>query len=439
MTAPATQTDAQGRAYQFVSWSNGGAATQQYVVQSAPDDVRITAVYQPVAQVNITSVPPGIPIQIDGNTCSAPCSVQRDVGARLNIVAPEISPIGEGSRLVFQGWSDSVASSRPLLASTGDPISIEARYQLQHRLLTGADPADAVVWSMAPAAADGYYNAQSVVAVTAQEKDGFHFLGWNGDASGYTRPLAVTMNSPKTILVMVDPVPFVDKGGVKNGAGDTPEQIVAPGSIISIVGVNLAAGEERGPLAPLKQTLAGVTIRSAGMLLPLFYVSPTQINAQLPFEIREGEQTMAVSVPGKSDLNVTFTAGRNAPGLFANTVADTAYAVATHSDGTAITVDSPAAAGETITLQGTGFGPYRVTAPSGFALPADPNFQLVDTVTVIAGDSELPTSYAGAAAQKVGVNAVTVKLPETLAAGSNLPVKVRINGHESNLVILPMK
>ena len=439
VTAPATQTDAQGNVYRFVSWSNGGTSSQQYTVEGAPDDVRITATYQPVAQVNITSVPPGITIQVDDTTCNTPCSLQRDAGTKLNIGAPVSVAAGEGSRLVFQNWSDNPSATRALLASTGRAVSIEARYQLQHQLTTAANPADGVKLTVDPQSPDGFYNAQSVVAIGAEERSGYRFLGWTGDAGGVIRPLAVTMNSPKTIVVVLDPVPFIDKGGVKNGVGDTPELIVAPGSVVSVVGVNLAAAEERGPLSPLRQSLGGVTVRASGILMPLFYVSPTQINAQLPFEISEGDQTLTVNVPGKPDISVVFTVARNAPGLFATPLGDTPYATALHADGSAVTVDNPAAKGEIITLHGTGFGPYLGNAPDGFALPADPNFALLDPVTVVAGDTELKTIYAGAAAQKVGVQAVSFQITDDLPEGVNMPVKVRVNGHESNVVILPMK
>ena len=439
VTAPATQTDDQGRSYRFVSWSNGGAASQQYTVEAAPDDVRITATYQPVAEVNITSVPPGITIQVDNTTCSTPCVLPRDVGTRLNIVAPPLVAAGDASRLVFQSWSDNPAASRTLLANTATPVNIEARYQLQHLLTTAADPADGIRLTVSPASNDGFYNAQSVVSIGADEKPGFRFLGWSGDAGGVFRPLALTMNAPKTIVVMLDPVPFIDKGGVKNGVGDTPEPIVAPGSIISVVGVNLAAGEERGPLNPLRQSLAGITVRASGLLMPLFYVSPNQINAQLPFEIGEGDQTLTVNVPGKPDIAVTFTVARNAPGLFTTPLGDTPYATATHADGTPVSIDSPVAKGEIITLHGTGFGPYKGNAPDGFGLPADPNFTLLDAVTVVAGDTELQPTYAGTAAQKVGVNAVSFLITDDLPSGGNMPVKVRVNGHESNVVVLPMK
>jgi uncharacterized protein (TIGR03437 family) len=239
---------------------------------------------------------------------------------------------------------------------------------------------------------------------------------------------------------MLDPVPFVDKGGFKNGAGDTPEQIVAPGSVVSVVGINLAPVEEHSPASPLKQSLAGgVSVRAAGMLMPLFYVSPTQINAQLPFEVAEGPQSVTLSVPGKPDMKVDFAVSRNAPGLFNTQASDVGYAMASHADGSPVTVDSPAAQGETITLFGTGFGPYLSNAPDGFALPADGSFLLADPLTLVVGDNEVPTIYAGAADRQVGVNAVSFTIDNTMPQGTNVPVKVRINGHVSNTVILPLK
>jgi uncharacterized protein (TIGR03437 family) len=438
VSAPPTQTDSQGTLYKFVSWSNGGSADQTYTVANAPDDVRITATYQPVAQVNISSVPPGIVLQADGSSCTTPCTLQRDVGVKLSLNAPAMAPAGDGARLLFQGWADSSSPARSVV-TTANPMQFNLTYQLQYQLSTAADPANAVLWTISPASNDGFYNAQSVVILDAREQPGFRFLGWNGDASGITRPVGVSMTAPKTVTVMVDPVPFVDKGGVKNGAGDTPEPIVAPGSVVSVVGINLAPGEEHGPASPLKQSLAGVSVRASGMLMPLFYVSPNQINAQLPFEVSEGPQSLTLSVPGKPDLKVDFTVSRNAPGLFNTQAGDVAYAMASHADGSPVTLDSPAAQGETITLFGTGLGPYLSNTPDGFALPADGSFLLADPLTLVVGDNEVPTLYAGAANQQVGVNAVRFTIDNTMPQGTNVPVKVKINGHVSNTVLLPLK
>jgi uncharacterized protein (TIGR03437 family) len=438
VSAPLTETDAQGHLYKFISWSNGAPASLQYTVPDAPDDIRITANYQPVAQVSVSSVPAGITLQVDGTSCTTPCSLQRDVGVQMNVAAPGMVPAGDTSRLVFQGWTDSSALARTLTTSL-NPISLTATYQMQHQLSVSADPADAVEFSITPASADGFYDAQSPVLVSADTHPGYQFVSWSGDASGIFRPLTVVMNSPKNISVVLNPVPFVDRGGVRNAAGDTPEATVAPGSVISIVGVNLAPYEEKGPDAPLKQTLAGVTARAAGMLMPLFFVTPGEVRAQLPYEAREGDQILTLSVAGKPDVKVVFTVARNAPGLFSNPLGDIAYALAAHADGSAVTPDSPAAKGETITIYGTGFGPYAAAGLDGFALPQDGSYALTDTVDVLAGDADLQPVYAGAAANKVGVSAISFTITGDLPAGTNAPLKVRINGHDSNTVILPLQ
>jgi uncharacterized protein (TIGR03437 family) len=400
--------------------------------------VRITATYQAVAQVNISSVPPGIAVEVDGSNCTTPCAIQRDVGSKVSVSVPPMVPVSDGSRLAFQAWADSSAPARSLVASA-DPVTLNATYQMQYQLTAGANPADGVQWNVTPATGDGFYNAQSVVALSAAAKDGFRFLGWSGDATGVIQPLAVTMTAPKTVTAMLDPVPFVPQGGVKNAAGDTPEAIVAPGSVVSVAGVNLAPGRETGPAAPLKQTLSGVTLRSSGLLMPLFFVTPEQINAQLPFEIGEGPQTLTVSVPGKPDVTANFTVARNAPGLFANVVAETAYVLASHADGSAVTPDSPAVKGESITVYGTGFGPYAGTAMDGFILPPGPSLLLVDPVDILVGGAAIQPDYAGVAAQKVGVHAITFTVGDSLPGGTNVPLKVRVNGHESNTVMLPLQ
>lgn len=438
VSAPATQTDAQGHTYRFVSWSNGGTASQQYTVAAAPGDVRLTATYAPIAQVTLNSVPTGVALQVDGASCATPCTLQRDVGAQVNVTAPPMVPSGDGSRLVFQGWADSSNPTRTL-TTTLDAMSLNAAYQMQYQLATVADPATGVVWSISPATADNFYNAKSVVSVSAAVNPGYQFLNWSGDATGATQPLAVMMSSPKLISVVLNPVPFIDPNGVKNAAGDTPEAIVAPGSVVSITGVNFAADQVMGPAAPLKQSIGGVTAHASGLLMPLFFISPTQVNAQLPFEIWEGQQTLTLSVQGKPDVNVVFTVARNAPGLFTNPAGGTAYVMASHADGTPVTADSPAAPGETVTVFGTGFGPYSGTAPDGFSLSLAPNWVLVDPVDVLLGSDDLQPTYAGTADQKVGVNAVSFVVPNDLTPGTNAPLQIKINGHLSNMAVLPLR
>ena len=79
-------------------------------------------------------------------------------------MAPGMNQIDEGTRLVFQGWSDAAGAERNLTASA-DPVALVATYQWHYRLSTAADPPEGAQWHIEPGSADGFYEAQAVVGV----------------------------------------------------------------------------------------------------------------------------------------------------------------------------------------------------------------------------------------------------------------------------------
>ena len=438
VAAPLQQVDSRGRKYKFVSWSQGGDPVQDITVIAAPDDVRYTATYAPVAQISVASVPPGLRVQVDGSDCTTPCALDRDVGVAMRVLAPTVSPMGEGSRLIFQGWTDGASPDRTFTTGA-DPQVLTARYQWQYRLTVVADPAEGIDWTAQPDSPDGFYDALTTVTLAATPRPGFRFLSWAGDVNATTRAASLLISSPKVVTAQLDRVPFTPPGALRNAAGLTPEDIVAAGSAASIHGVNLAPVAETGPASPLKQTLANVTVRLADRLLPLFFVSPDQINLQLPSDLGEGSKTLIVRWEGKPEVKVDFTVARNAPGLFTSPIDDTPFGAILHADGKPVTPDSPARKGETVTLLGTGFGPLLGLVPDGFALPEGPSFMLADAVEIVAGDAVLKPVYAGVAAGRVGLQAVRVVIGDGLPQSTNVEVKVRVNGHESNTVLLPLE
>src|ERR1035441_4372915 len=68
LEAPAQQTDAQGRVWQFSSWSNGGAATQDIIVppDAEVNGMRLTVTYTGLTKLTVTSSLPGLSVQLDG-------------------------------------------------------------------------------------------------------------------------------------------------------------------------------------------------------------------------------------------------------------------------------------------------------------------------------------------------------------------------------------
>jgi uncharacterized protein (TIGR03437 family) len=426
--APAQQTDSQGRVWQFSSWSNGGDRVQQYVVPAGDQGatVRLTATYAPMGHVTVTSAVAGLVVKIDGAECATPCDVVRPVGATLRLAAPASLPLGDGSRADFDGWPGSGSFApewSPTL--TANPVALRLTYHTMNRLQTSSDPAGEVAWRFDPASPDGYYDASATVVVTAVAQPGFRFRAWAGDAGGSAPAASVAMNAPRLVEAILDRIPYIAPAGVANAAGGPPDSGVAPGSIVSIFGASFTSGTTAAPDGSAAQALGCVTVRSGGRLLPLFFVSPSQINFQLPDDTPIGEQQLVVSCQGLPDVGATFQVAPNAPGLFADAIV--------HQDGTAVTGDSPARAGEVLTVYGTGFGPAAAPRPFGFPLPAESAIR--DTVSVQAGDAVVVPEKAYAVAGRIGVDAAQFRIPDN--ASGPMQVRVTVNGKVSNPLTAP--
>jgi uncharacterized protein (TIGR03437 family) len=172
-------------------------------------------------------------------------------------------------------------------------------------------------------------------------------------------------------------------------------------------------------------------------LLPLFFVSPGQISAQLPVDLPEGPAALAVRWGNRPELRGDFTVMRNAPGLFHKDIEDRPYAVAVHEDGSLVTADAPARRGERVTVYGTGFGPTDPQRPLGFAVPAMPAYSLIDRPMVRIGDIPVSAEAAFAAPGRVGVDAVQFRVPETASGPASIVLSS--GGQDSNPVLLAVE
>ncbi len=158
---------------------------------------------------------------------------------------------------------------------------------------------------------------------------------------------------------------------------------VAPGTWMEIYGTNLANvlshtwGSEdfHGNAAP--STLAGTTVTIGGQPAYVDYVSPTQVNAQVPSNIATGPQPVVVMTPGGNSLPYSITVNATEPGLLAPAVFNLPagqYAAALFPDGVTFALppgsiagvpSARAKPGDTLVLYGVGFGPVTPDSPAG--------------------------------------------------------------------------
>lgn len=135
-------------------------------------------------------------------------------------------------------------------------------------------------------------------------------------------------------------------GGTLSGGKDTAK--VAPGTLVSIIGENLADVVATASLQgnDLPHTLGGVEVYVDGLSAPLLYVSPTQINTQLPFEVNEASSVSLWVRKQDANGNVRVTNAIGVPvvpqnpGIFAFEGSDPREAVAFHGSSSAVGVVS---------------------------------------------------------------------------------------------------
>jgi uncharacterized protein (TIGR03437 family) len=439
ISAAATQSDPKGRKWQFMRWSDKGDATHTLTVPVGSQGLSAAATYQVLGQVQVTSNPPGLNLTVNGATCTTPCTYDKSSGSTLTVTAPTSIPSTTVSRYDLDSLTGASGNSATV-TFTSDVQVITASYHASYMLVTSSNPAKGANFKFSPASPDSFFADGTQVTVTAVANGGYKFARWNGDLTGSSSPGYVTMSAPHQVTAVLTVVPFISPAGVKNAAGDTPDGSVAPGSIVSIYGNNLAAALLIGPVSPLAQTIGDVTVTVNDRILPLMFVSPGQINAQMFSDLADGNYTLIAHRTGQADVTGQFTVHRDAPALFTQLNPDgTSQVVALHADGSAVTVDSPAQSGETITVFGTGFGPYDQPTVDGFAISSIGVWNVVDPVSVLVGAQVVQPNSAIGAAGLVGITVVQVTLPSGMPPSAPLDLSVTVNGKPSAAARLPIQ
>lgn len=174
--------------------------------------------------------------------------------------------------------------------------------------------------------------------------------------NGNNIALATTTNSSATITAAAS-------SGFLTGGGSSG--IVAPGAVLRYRGTNLADTTASAPpstVLPLPFELAGVQLYIDGMRAPLFFVSPTEIRAQLPFAVTGADSVSSWVRTKHADGTVTVTTAVNIqveeqnPGIFADPTPgaqEPRAVIATHGSSFAtgtVSVDGSIQAGDVGTI-----------------------------------------------------------------------------------------
>ena len=233
--------------------------------------------------------------------------------------------------------------------------------------------------------------------------------------------------------------PQISPGGIVNAA--SYKSPLARCGIATVFGTNLADTPAWAALLPLTTMLGGAQVVVNGVAAPLFYVSPLQINFQVPCEAPlNGAVGVYVTNGGGMSSAQSATIAPYAPGVF--TYARTATAVdpvIVHLDNSLVTPDKPANPGEILTVYATGVGNLNHVPVTGAVSPLSPLSQAVALPTVTVGGAAASVSFAGLTPGSVGLVQINIQLPSTYPAGSSLPLVVSFAGTAAPAVNLAVQ
>jgi uncharacterized protein (TIGR03437 family) len=233
---------------------------------------------------------------------------------------------------------------------------------------------------------------------------------------------------------------IADKGIISAGAFGAFTS-AAPGSWIEIYGTNLAADSRLwsgadfiGVNAPT--SLDGTKVTVGGQYAFVSYVSPTQVNVQVPSNVGTGSQPIIVSTAAGASAPYTSTVNPQQPGLLAPNsfiIGGKQYIAAFFQDGAfalppgaiAGVSSRRAQPGDILTLWGIGFGSVTPNTPAG---------QLVQQLNTLAaplhllfGQTEAALQYDGLEPNAVGLYQFNVVVPN-VAASDTVPLTFTLGG-----------
>jgi uncharacterized protein (TIGR03437 family) len=361
---------------------------------------------------------------------AAPGTAEGAYAGALNVFGSSISNDNKQVPVNVQVTSQPIAAALPSslffkISNTGTPQTTDINFSgpgTSSLAVTGADPGGASWLSL-------QFNNGNTVSAVADP---------TGLANGiYTTTITVASNAfnPVTVpvtLEIVDPGPPVSKfQSVVSLAGGTSSSGVALGDLVTIQGqlFTLQSTQSADSTQQLPTNLGGATVTVNGIPAPIFSISSSQIQFQIPYEVDPGDSTVEVDRDGNTGNVLSLQIQAAAPKAFQVQNQD-GVTVATISGGP----QAPVAAGDTLTFLGYGFG--LTTPPITSGTPAPDNLEALDPAILVRFQSggifgvnfTINPQSANLAPGSIGVYQIVVQVPDDVPHGPNIPVTIELPG-----------
>ena len=299
-----------------------------------------------------------------------------------NAVRESINPILEryGVQLVLAGHEHGYERTAPLIADQPVAPGFGTTY-----VISGGGGAD-------------LHDVNSG-GVTEFALETYHYLRVDVDGSSLTIR-ATALDGSEIERTLLRPKPVIPAGGIVSTGDFSPS--IAAGSLVSIFGDNLAPASASATGTALPAELGDVRVEFEGKPIPLIYVSPGQVNAEIPYDAPAGGWLELFTANGSARAQLSLLP--TAPSILAVT-----------ANGAIATRANAPSAGAPVVVYATGLGACRQVAAGNVTLS-----QTITPVDVLFDQWRIHPLFAGLTPGFAGLYQVNFLLPAAVTPGTYL-------------------
>jgi uncharacterized protein (TIGR03437 family) len=214
----------------------------------------------------------------------------------------------------------------------------------------------------------------------------------------------------------------------------------ATGGLVTIFGTNLSGSSQTSGF-PLAVSLGSACVTANGEALPLYFASPSMINAQIPYDIVGNASLVVQSTTGVSNP-FSLQVQSVAPAIFLNTTASPGTSIpfiTRLANGLLLTPSNPVHPGDALQIYLAGMGQTTPPATAGVATPSTPVETVLVAPTVTVGGVNAQVTQATLTPGVAGVYTVDVSVSLQTPLGLSVPLTISQGGISQTVPVRVVK
>ena len=197
---------------------------------------------------------------------------------------------------------------------------------------------------------------------------------------------------------------------------------------MAVLGMNLSGSNIATSEVPLPTVIGNSCLTVNGAPTHLLFVSPTQVNAQVPAQA-SGNVALVMHTPGGVSNTFFLTVLTAAPAVFLTTIdgVSNVPAIVRLSNGLVVTPTNPVHRGDTLIIYLTGLGAVNPPVNDGDPGSVNPLSTTVITPVVQIGGQTATVLFSGLVPGMPGAYVLNVSVPGSAPQGLSVPLTITVN------------